>query len=217
MTLHARLEILPPSQRRLWPALADVPDGFVLYGGTALALRRAHRASVDFDFFASVAIDAEQLLRRSFARNAEVLQRQPDTLTLSVTTSPPVKVSFFGGIDFGRVGGPQRTADGVLQVASTLDLFATKLEVLLQRVQVRDYRDIAAILRAGFALREGLGAAATLFGRGFSAMEAAKALGHFEGDAAAVAADDRHAIAQAVTDWDCNLANIPRASSTLAR
>ena len=217
MTLHARLEILPPAQRRLWPALADVPDGFVLYGGTALALRLAHRASVDFDFFANVPVNAEQLLRRPFARNADVLQRQPDALTFSVTTDEPVKISFFGGIDFGRVGEPQRTADGVLQVASTLDLFATKLKVLLQRVQVRDYQDIVAILRAGFALREGLGAAAALFGRSFSAMEAAKALGHFEGDAAKVAADDRQVLAQAVSDWDCVLPNVPRVSSTLAR
>lgn len=31
--LIPRLDILPPSQRRLWEELAHIPAGFVLYGG----------------------------------------------------------------------------------------------------------------------------------------------------------------------------------------
>jgi len=216
VTLAARLDILPLSQRQLWPALASVPNHFVLYGGTALALRLAHRASVDFDFFSSESLDAERLLRLPFAANAEVLQRQPDTLTLSVVTSEPVKVSFFGGIDFGRVGEPERVDDGVLQVASTLDLFATKLKVLLQRVQRRDYRDVAAILRNGLALRDGLGAASSLFGRAFPLLEAAKALVYFQGEAASVPAEDRDLLTKAVAEWDCTSSAIPKRAATLA-
>ena len=87
-----------------------------------------------------------------------------------------MKVSFFGGIDIGRVGHPERTDDGVLQVASMLDLFATKLKVLLQRVAVRDYVDLAAILRAGVCLEDGLGAAVTLYGSAFPPVEAVKTL-----------------------------------------
>ena len=216
MTLDGRLDILPPPQRQLWPALASVPGRFVLYGGTALALRLAHRTSVDFDFFTSEALDAGQLLQLPFAADAEVLQRQANTLTLSVAMSAPVKVSFFGGIDFGRVGEPERTADGVLLAASMLDLFGTKLKVLLQRVQSRDYQDLAAILRAGLALPDGLGAAATLFGSSFPPMEAAKALGWFHGDAANVPAGDRDTLAKAVAEWDRTLARIPRRASRLA-
>ena len=216
MTLRAKLDVLPLPQRELWPALSDVPAHFVLYGGIALALRLAHRASVDFNFFTSEPLDAERLLRLPFAESAELLQRQPDALTLSVAICAPVKVSFFGGIDFGRVGEPERVADGTLRVASMLDLFATKLKVLLQRVQVRDYQDLAAILRAGFALRDGLGAAATLFGKTFPPMEAAKALGHFHGDATQVPAEDRRTLAKAVTEWDYTLASIPRKDATLA-
>ena len=37
----------------MWPILAKVSKRFVLYGGTAIALRLAHRESVDFDFFTS--------------------------------------------------------------------------------------------------------------------------------------------------------------------
>ena len=38
-TFEPRLDILPESQRRLWPELDAVPSDFVLYGGTALALQ----------------------------------------------------------------------------------------------------------------------------------------------------------------------------------
>ena len=69
ITFRPRLDVLPAAQRRLWPALADVPDTFVLYGGTALALRLAHRTSVDFDFFAAKPLDADKLLALPFIRS----------------------------------------------------------------------------------------------------------------------------------------------------
>jgi Nucleotidyl transferase AbiEii toxin, Type IV TA system len=34
--------------------LIDIPGYFTLYGGTAIALRLAHRQSVDFDFFGAM-------------------------------------------------------------------------------------------------------------------------------------------------------------------
>ena len=58
MTFTPRLDVLPEAQRAVWPALAGIPDSFVLYGGTALALRLGHRASVDFNFFSSEPIDS---------------------------------------------------------------------------------------------------------------------------------------------------------------
>ena len=214
MTFRPRLDVLPAAQRQLWPALADVPEPFVLYGGTALALRLAHRASVDFDFFAAEALDADRLLALPFVGDADLLQRQPDALTLSVRSEPPVKVSFFGGIDIGRVGRPERTDDGVLQVASMLDLFATKLKVLLQRVAVRDYVDLAAILRAGLRLEEGLGAAVALYGNAFPPVEAAKTLVCFEGDAASLAAADRELLNRTVAGWNCAVPVVPKIAAT---
>jgi hypothetical protein len=42
-----RLEILPPAQQEIWPELKSAAElGFVLYGGTAIALRLGHRTSV---------------------------------------------------------------------------------------------------------------------------------------------------------------------------
>ena len=46
-----RLDSLPPPQRRLWDELGTLPAEFVLYGGTAIALRLGHRQSEAFDFF----------------------------------------------------------------------------------------------------------------------------------------------------------------------
>ena len=217
--LEPILAALPNEQRRLWPALADVPHSFVLYGGTALALRLGHRSSVDFDFFSSSPLDHDAVLAIPFVASAEVLQREPTALTLSVVLNgEPVKVSFFGNIDIGRVGDPDQTEDEVLWVASLLDLFGTKLKVLLQRVAARDYLDLAAILRTGTPLQDGLGAARALFGREFPPMEAVKALAYFdEGDAVNVDTETRHYLQQQAAAWDRVVSTIDRASELLSK
>jgi hypothetical protein len=58
-----RLDILPPAQRTLWPHLIQVPGYFVLYSGTAIALRLGYRQSADFDFFSDVELDDGQKKR----------------------------------------------------------------------------------------------------------------------------------------------------------
>ncbi len=219
MTFKPFLDVLPDEQGKLWPAFVDIPDSFVLYGGTALALRLGHRSSVDFDFFSSDAVDFDVLFRLPFMTSAEVLQRAPDTLTVSTspgTETNPVKISFFGGIDTGRVGNPEPTEDGVLRVASLLDLFGTKLKVLLQRVAARDYLDLAAILRAGVPLKEGLGAAATLYGNQFPPADAVKALAYFnEGDAANVDAATQMFLEREARAWDFTVSRIAKAAGSL--
>ena len=216
--LEPILAALSDEQRRLWPALADVPDSFVLYGGTALALRLGHRSSVDFDFFSSSPLDHDAVFAIPFVAGAEVLQREPTALTLSVMMNgTPVKVSFFGDIDIGRVGHPDQTEDEVLWVASLLDLFGTKLKVLLQRIAARDYLDLAAILRTGMPLQDGLGAAQALFGSEFPPMEAVKALAYFdEGDAVNVDTGTRHYLAQHAATWDRTVSTIDKAAESLS-
>ena len=63
-SFEPRLDILPDSQRELWPELDAVPSDFVLYGGTALALQLGHRVSEDFDFFSSAGFDPDRLQSR---------------------------------------------------------------------------------------------------------------------------------------------------------
>jgi hypothetical protein len=94
----------------------------VLYGGTGIALQLGHRSSVDFDFFSSDPLD-RAALRRSCAavREAKTIQEEPDTLSvIADVLGDPVKISFFGRIDFGRVGDP--VAVGGRLVASLPDL-----------------------------------------------------------------------------------------------
>ncbi len=75
-----------------------------------------------------------------------------------------VKVSFYGGIGFGRVNDPLRTCDGTLLVASLDDLMATKLKATLDRAEAKDYRDIAEMISAGVSLPAGLNAFRQMFG-----------------------------------------------------
>jgi len=98
--------------------------GYVLYGLPAIALRLGHRTSVDFDFFASAPLDQNRLRKAlPFLAKSTVLKEQENTL--EVLSNSGVKVSFFGGLDFGRVQDPERTEDDVLAVASLDDLMAT--------------------------------------------------------------------------------------------
>ena len=160
-----------------------MPRRYVLYGGTALALRLAHRPSVDFDFFAHDRLDHRELERVvPFVREATTLDEGPDTRTILVARAGgEVKLSFFGGIAFGRVGDPEPTDDGILRAASLLDLAGTKLKALLQRVEAKDYLDIAALLEHGIPLEDILGSARALFGPAFNPLIAQKALCYFKG------------------------------------
>jgi hypothetical protein len=128
------------------------------------------------------------------------LQDKADTWTVLVPgAGGHVKVSLFGSIGFGRVGEPDVTNDGVVQVASIEDMMATKLKVVLQRAESKDYRDIAAMLRAGASLPHGLAAARTMFGPNYQPSESLKALVYFDdGDLTSLTADERKALVEAV-------------------
>jgi hypothetical protein len=195
--LVPRLSILPAAQQKIWPALRAVTDlDFVLYGGTAIALRLGHRISVDFDFFTVGDFDPFTLRGQlPFLESAGALQSEPQTLTVSLPVQgeiEAVKLSFFGGIGFADAERADMTDDGVAKVASLIDLMATKLVVLQKRVEAKDYQDIAAMLRAGVALTDGLTRAREMYGRAFQPSESLKAMVYFEGsDLADLSSADR--------------------------
>ena len=167
-SFEARTEILPKAQKEIWPLLAPAPGlSFVLYGGTAVALHLGHRISVDFDFFRSEPLDKKSVESAfPFMRAARTIQESENTLVVSAPMpSGPVKVSFFGGIDIGKVNEPLQTGDATLLVASLEDLLATKLKAILDRAEAKDYRDISAILTAGVSLEKALGAFAGMYGK----------------------------------------------------
>jgi len=179
-----KLEILPHAQRRLWDELRQTPEEFVLYRGTALALRLGHRHSEDFDFFSNNTFAPDLLRKRvPYLQDAEVSQSEANTLTVIAHRNGPVKISFFGGLKLNRVQDPDVTPDNRIQVASLLDVAATKLATIQQRAQASDYEDLAAIVGTGISLAEALGAAAAAFGKEFNGVLSLKALTYFaDGD-----------------------------------
>jgi len=198
-TFKPCLHILPPAQKRLWPMLANAVNlGFTLYGGTAIALRLGHRDSVDFDFFSGNPLDRHALKTAlPFMMQSTTLQEQDNTWVVLVPVGNSaqeeyVKLSFFGALSFGRIGEPDMTNDGILQVASLDDLMATKLKVILQRAEAKDYRDISAMLNSRVDLSRGLAAARQLYGQNFQPGESLKALTYFkDGDLDTLTADEK--------------------------
>lgn len=112
MFFNPKLDILPPPQFRLWAELDTTPEPFTLYGGTALALRFGHRASLDFDFFSNQPFDPDELADSiSYLKGTERVRVSPNTLTCRVERDGPVLVSFFGGLGLGQVS-PRDQARG---------------------------------------------------------------------------------------------------------
>lgn len=184
MTITPLLDVLPQAQRELWPELSELPAHFVLYGGTAIALRLGHRVSVDFDFFTDVPLgeaEKQSLLGEiSWLAGADILQTDRNTLTVSLPRSTPIKVSFFGAIRNGCVSKPDKTHDHVTCIASLDDLFAHKLKVIHDRAEGKDYQDIACMLMQGQSLARGLAAKQVLFGPSVPPIVTLKALAYMD-------------------------------------
>lgn len=126
----------------LFPLLPQF-DGFLLAGGTALALQIGHRISVDLDFFSEEEIPKELLpkVQRVFSnRTIEPSINNPDELTVFVDT---MKITFlrypFPSVDVSlTLGG--------LTVLSVKEIAATKAYTISRRGAYKDYVDLYFIL-----------------------------------------------------------------------
>lgn len=202
--LTPRLDILPAPQRALWPELATIPPDFVLYGGTALALRLGHRTSEDFDFFSNQSFQPDELERRiPFLTGSTRLQSSPNTLVSLVDRNGPVKVSFFGGLTLRRVQDPEKMEDPGLSIASLLDLAATKVKAVQDRAEAKDYIDIRRIIEEGIDISRALGAAVAVYGKAFNPLLSLKALSYFaDGDLSSLSDAVRSRLTEAVSKVD---------------
>jgi len=176
------LDRLPLPQQKLWAELVAVPPEFVLYGGTAIALHLGHRESVDFDFFSNRSFDPSQLAAAlPFMANAQITQREPNTLTGIVDRAGPVKVFFFGVPDIPRLVPPHESAHNRLKVASLLDLAGMKASVVQVRAEAKDYIDIDALITVGgIDLPTALAAGRAIYGQQFNPEITLKALSFFD-------------------------------------
>lgn len=181
-TFTPRLDILPPAQQRLWQELRETPKEFILYGGTAIALRLGHRPSVDFDFFGPEPFNPATLLAGiSYLKGATVRQMAANTLTVTVDRGGPVQISYFGGLSLGQAAPAETVAGPELPVASLLDLAGTKVAVVTQRAEVKDYIDIHALLTtAHIPLPNMLAAAQVIYGQEFNPLVSLKAIAYHD-------------------------------------
>ena len=195
-----RSTLLPGPQQRVLRELAAVPRRFVLYGGTAISLRLGHRRSLDFDLFSNDHFQPDALEQEiPLLRRAVRSRSEPDTLVSVVDRGGLVTVSFFGGLSLQRVADPELAGgDGPL-VASLLDLAATKVKVVQDRAEAKDYVDVVRLLAEGISLREALGAALAVYGPTFNPLLSLKALAYFgDGDLPSVPGPIRAELERAV-------------------
>jgi hypothetical protein len=181
--LTPNLSILPPGQRRVWNQLGATPDDFVLYGGTALALRLGHRHSIDFDFFSRRSFQPLELTRSiSYLADQTVTQQSASTLSCDIGTgSGVVKISFFGGLSLGQIETPDIVKSNGIAVASLRDLFGMKCATVPQRNEVKDYLDIYALITSGHIdLAEGIACARAIYGRQYNPVLTLQALSFFD-------------------------------------
>ena len=91
-----------------------------------------------------------------------------------------MRLSFFGDLHMSHVYEPDIASDNGLQVASLLDLAATKLKTIQERAEAKDYRDLDAAIGSGIKLAEGLAAAVAIYGKAFNPLATLKGLTYFK-------------------------------------
>jgi len=144
---------LPKGSKELLARLAkDTPptlQGWILAGGTGLALWLGHRLSDDFDFFRNAGMDLPGLHEVFKQLGAyETLQEAENTLTVIVSGT---KISFFQILDpFLFEPKPYR----FFSLADIRDIALMKLIAISGRGSRKDFVDLYTILRSGISLED---------------------------------------------------------------
>jgi hypothetical protein len=146
--------VLPRPTREVWQALVqNLPAGAYLVGGTGIAAHLGHRVSRDLDFFVAEPFEPEEL--------ALVLNRIDRFAPTQVATGTlngylgETRIQFLDARDQHPV--ESNVEIGGIPVAGLRDLLATKLKVIGDRGELRDYFDLLVLERdAGHHIEEGL-------------------------------------------------------------
>ena len=145
------------------------------------------------------------MLSPQFLEGSTRLQSSPNTLVSRVDREGPVKVSFFGGLTLRRVQDPETVEGPGFPVASLLDLAATKVKVVQDRAEAKDYIDLGRLLEEGVDLARVLGAARAVYGNSFNPLLSLKALSYFaDGDLSSLSDAIRSRLSDAVQKVDPN-------------
>lgn len=194
-------EIFPQEQKKIYKNLSFLKNnGFILFGGTAIALQLGHRQSIDFDFFTSNRLDKklkDEILKN--LKSGTILQNEECTL---IYLKNKVKLSFFGDINFATKEN-SFILDDVLEVANLKSLLATKLKATFDRAEYKDYIDIVEILKTGqVTIKDGIDKMFNFFGMDFTASQVLKNLTYFEdGDLHRLEKKDKDILTQSVLNF----------------
>ena len=155
MTLEQWSDVVDEATRACWPLVASAaPATSVLMGGTALAIHLRHRRSRDLDLFVHEPFDPESVLQE-LRRDALVADDAVAAGTLNCTVEG-VRVQFLWARQQTRIeAGPR--VEG-LSVGSLRDVAATKLKVIGDRGELRDYFDLMRVeTDAGLMMESAVG------------------------------------------------------------
>lgn len=144
--VHMHEEVLTPTQQETLARLGPELDrrGFVLAGGTAVALLLGHRKSVDLDWVGAEGLDAPMDLAAHLAplvASWEVLRVASGTLHASANG---VRVSLLE-YRYAELASPIPWRKMGIRLASLDDLCAMKLAAVAQRGSRKDFWDVYAL------------------------------------------------------------------------
>ena len=173
-------EVLPATSGELLATLtnrgATEFHGWVLAGGTGLALQLGHRISEDFDFFRTRDLDTAALFDRlREVATCETLYSDEHTLSVLVDG---VKLSFF------QVRDPflfPATPFSFFGVADLRDIGLMKLLAVTNRGSRKDFVDLFTLLKTGLSLSDYLQLLPRKYGPGrLNPYQVATSLTYFE-------------------------------------
>ena len=174
-------QVLPKSQLAVWKFFSAhskklEESAFYLAGGTALALQLGHRQSLDFDFFSEKRRAAEKICEWLESSHHFILRGlDQDALHGEFRKT---KISFIAGYRYPLVQKSIKTEG--LSLASIADIGLMKLLAITHRATLRDYLDLAAILRDRISLSQLIQLSPKKYGRRFNPLISLKALVSFE-------------------------------------
>jgi len=166
--------LLPPATEKIWNFLKEQPvlAGFVLVGGSALAVTIRHRHSEDLDLiFPEIRLPRERLdaLRRSAGQAGFDFQRNDDEAAVQAFAQDglelhdyqqdflaggAVKVPFFAPDETVRkiFSGARESK---VRIAALAEIFKTKCLVSAARSKTRDWLDLYLLMRQhGFTIHD---------------------------------------------------------------
>ena len=168
---HFHPHILNTAHQDILSRLENLPPEFILYGGTAVALRFGHRKPLGFDFYSNTYpilnftkyisnIAIKNVLSFCFRDrdntnhvDVELYSNEP---SIKKEINKIVKLTFLSDKNFipGCLEEPSLCQELDIKIASPIDLFCHKIWSSAKFRRIEDYIDIIQFIKQGYSLEE---------------------------------------------------------------